>query len=111
MLDRLRGHHGTHIRSAGRIPDITGTSTDQSDRLISSHLKTLHQTQSHKMPYMKAVRRRVKPDIKSSLPVIDQFPDLLLIRHLGDQPPGLQFLINSHFKFSFSFYLPLTVYK
>ena len=97
MLDCLRCHHLTHICSTGRIPDHSSTAPDQSDRLITSLLQSLHQAQCHKMSNMQTIRRRIKPNIKRSLPVIHQIPDKRLIRNLRNQSSGLQLFINTHF--------------
>ena len=53
------------------------------------------------MPHVQRVRRAVKADIEGRLAVVDHLPYLVLIGHLCDQPPGDQFLINSHFFCSF----------
>ena len=42
MIDRFGCHHGSHITSSGRIPDHAGSTANQSDRLISCHLQSLH---------------------------------------------------------------------
>ena len=100
VLDLLRSHHAPHIRSSGRVADVAGSAADQGDRLVARLLETLHQAQRHKMPYVKAVRRRVEPDIEYRFPGIDQFTDLLLICHLCDQASRLKFFIDSHLSFS-----------
>ena len=84
MLDGLRRHHGTHIRSSGWIPNVAGASADQCDWLVSCFLQTLHQTQRHKMSYMQTIRGGIEPDIESCLSRVHQFFDLIFIRHLGD---------------------------
>src|SRR5699024_7001202 len=89
MLDLLRRHHRTHIRSSRRIADVTGSASDQCDRPVSSFLETLHQAQRHEMSHMKTVCSWVKPDIESCFSVVDQFTDLFLIRNLGNQPSCL----------------------
>ena len=42
MINRFGCHHGSHITSSGRIPDHAGSTANQSDRLISCHLQSLH---------------------------------------------------------------------
>ena len=108
MLNCLRSHHLTHIRSARRIPDHSSTAPDQSDRLISSLLQSLHQTKCHKMSNMQTIRRRIKPNIKRSLPIIHQIPDKRLIRNLRNQPSCLKFFINTHFSTFLSFSKPIS---
>ena len=103
VLNRLHRHHLPQIASAGRISHHRGTASDQRDRFVSRHLQTLHQTERHKMSYMKAVRRRIKPDIESGFPFVYHFPDLFFVGHLGDQAPGYQFVIYLHLLCSFSF--------
>ena len=82
MLNGLLGHHGTHVTSAGGITDHCGTTADQSDRLVTCHLHSLHQAQCHEMSHVKAVCGRIKTDVEGSLSVIDQFLDLLFICQL-----------------------------
>src|SRR5699024_2877845 len=103
VLNLFRCHHTSHICSSGRITDISCSSSDQGDRLISRFLKAFHKTQRHKMPYMKAVSSRIKSDIEYRFPVIHQFSDFFLIRHLGDQSSRLKFFINSHLSSPFLF--------
>ena len=50
------------------------------------------------------VRGAVKADVEDSLAVVDDIPDLLLVGHLGDEAPGLQFFVTGH-SVSFSFIL------
>ena len=88
VLNGLRRHHLTHIRAAGRISDHTGAAADESDRLIARLLKPFHQTERHKMTYVKAVCRRVKTDIKYGLAVVYHFSDLFFICDLCDQSAG-----------------------
>ena len=108
MLDCLRCHHLTHICSTGRIPDHSSTAPDQSNRLIASLLQSLHQAQCHKMSNMQTIRRRIKPNIKRSLPVIHQIPDKRLIRNLRNQSSGLKLFINTHFSTFLSFSKPIS---
>ena len=89
VLNLLYCHHSTHICSTGRIPHHSGTAPNQGYRLISCHLQTLHQTQSHKMTYMETVCGRVKSNIKSCLSMIDQLFYFFFICQLGKQPPCL----------------------
>ena len=96
VLDGLRRHHGTHVRPAGGVADIAGAAADQGDRAVARHLQPLHQAQGHEVAHVQAVRRGVKADIERGLAVVHQLPDLLLVRHLGDEPPGLQFLVDLH---------------
>ena len=100
MLNLFRSHHASHIRSSGRIADVSGSSANQRDRLISCLLQTFHQTERHEMSDMKAVCRRVKPNVKNSFPIVHQISDSFLIRHLGNQPACLKFFVNSHLSFS-----------
>ncbi len=97
MLDDLRRHHGTHVAPSRRIADVACPASNQSDRFISGILKPLHETERHKMPYVKAVCRRIESNVKCRLAVIDQLPYLLFVRHLSDQASCLQLLINPHF--------------
>ena len=84
MLDDLWCHHSTHIRTAGRISYHTGAASDQGNRLISCHLKALHQTESHKVAYMKAVCGRVKSNIEYGLSLIHHFFDFFFVCYLGN---------------------------
>ena len=96
VLNRLACHHLAHICAAGGIADHAGTSADQGDGPVSRHLEALHQTQGHKVAHMQRVRRGVKPNIKYRLAIVHQLLDLRLVRYLGNQPAGLQFLITGH---------------
>ena len=96
MLDLLRCHHTSHISSSGWISDISCTTTDQCDWLVSCFLQTFHQAQCHEMSYMKTVCCRVESDIECSLSIIYKFFDSLFICYLGDQASCLKFFINSH---------------
>ena len=96
VLNLLRCHHRTHIRSSGRISDVSCTASDQRDRFISCHLQTFHQTKRHKVPYMKTICCWIKSNIKCCLSFIYQFGDSLLVCHLRDQTSCFQFVINLH---------------
>ena len=96
MLNGLLCHHLTHIGSSGWITDHCGTSTNQSNWLIATHLQTLHQAQCHKVPHMQGVCRAVKADVERGLAVVDHLADLILVGDLCDQAARHQFLINTH---------------
>ena len=96
VLNRLRGHHGTHIRPAGGVADIAGAAANQCDRAVARHLEPLHQAQRHKVSHMERIGRGVKANVKHGFAVVHQLPNFLLIRDLSNQLAGLQFLINLH---------------
>ncbi len=48
------------------------------------------------MAYMKAVRRRIKANVKSRLSRIDHLTDTVLIRKLREQASCLKLLKNTH---------------
>ena len=52
------------------------------------------------MTHVQAVCCAVKANVEGGLSVVYQFPDLLLVRDLSDQPAGFQFFINLHDFFS-----------
>ena len=88
MVDRLFGHHLTHIGTSGRITDHCGTAADQSDRFVACHLETFHQAECHKVSDMKAVCGRVEANVENGLSVVYEFFDLFFIGYLGDQTAG-----------------------
>ena len=96
MLDGLGGHHGTHIRAAGGVADVTGAAAHQDHRAVPGHLQALHQAQGHEVPNVEAVRRGVKSDVEGGFAGVHQLPDFLLIGHLGDEATGFQFFVNLH---------------
>ena len=96
VVDVLLGEHLPHIRTAGGVADHGGAASDQGDGLVTSHLQTLHQGQSHEMSSRQRVRRAVKADVERGLAVVDHLADLILVGDLRDQTAGHQFLINSH---------------
>ena len=85
MLDGLLCHHAAHIASAGRIADHSRSAAKQCDRLISRHLKTFHQAESHKVSYMQRICCGVKADVKGCFSVIDQFLNFFLICKLSQK--------------------------
>ena len=100
VLDRLLSQNLSKVLPSGRVTDHACAASKEGNRLVACHLKSLHEAESHKMAYMKAVRCRVKADIESGLAGIDQFSHLFLIGHLGEQASCLQFFINLHRFFS-----------
>ena len=99
MLNGLLCHHLTHIGSSGWITDHCGTSTNQSNWLIATHLQTLHQTKCHKMSYMQAVCCRIKSNIERCLSFIDQTADLLFVCYLCNQTSCYKFFVQCHLSF------------
>ena len=97
VLNCFRRHHLAHIGTSGRISDHTCTASDQGDRLVSCLLQTFHQAQRHEMSHMKRICSRVKTDVKSRLSIVNQFPDLFFVCHLGNQAAGNQFVVDFHF--------------
>ncbi len=102
VVNVLSGKHLAHIRPPGGVADHGGAAPNQGNGLVARQLEPLHQGQRHKMPRRQAVRSAVVANIEGGLAVVDESADLLLIRYLSDQPPGLQFLINGHVCLSFS---------
>ena len=100
MINGLLGHHGTHIRSAGGVPDHGGAAANQGDGFVARHLQTLHQAQRHKVTHMQGVGGGVKADVERGLAVIHHLPDFLFIGNLGDQAPGHQLVIHFHIESS-----------
>ena len=88
MVDRLSCHHLTHVGTSGWISDHGGSATDQSDRLVSCHLKSLHQAECHKVSYVQTVCSRIKSDVEYGFAVVDQFFDFFFVGYLRDQTAG-----------------------
>ena len=106
VVNGLFGHHLAHIAAAAGVADHGGTAADQSDGLVAGHLQPLHQAQRHKVTHMQTVCGRVKANIKHGFTGIDQVAYPRLVCDLGNQPPCLQILINSHlFVLQYSVYL------
>ena len=97
MLDSLRRHHTAHIGAAAGVTHIAGTAAYQHYRAVARHLQTLHQTKRHKVSDVQTIGCGIKANVKGGFSVIDQFLDLLLIGHLGNQAAGNQLIINVHF--------------
>ena len=83
-------------------PIIAGTASDQGDWLVACLLQTLHQAKCHKMSDMKAVRGRVKADVKCRLSVVYEIADLFFICYLCNQSSCNEFVVNLHGVYSFS---------
>ena len=94
--DVFLGQHLAHVGAAGRVTDQRGSAADQGDGLVAGHLQPLHQGQGHEVAGGQAVGRAVKADVKGGLAAVDDFPDLLLIRHLRNQAAGFQFFVDLH---------------
>ncbi len=97
MIDVSAGQHLAHIGTAGRVADHGRAAADERDGFVACLLQTLHKRQRHEMPGSQAVGSAVEADVKGGLACIDHIADLFLIRHLGDQPAGDKFFINTHY--------------
>ena len=96
VVDGLLGHHGAHIGPAGGVADHGRAAADQGNGLVARHLQPLHQAQGHEVANVQGVCRGVKANVEGGLAVVYHLPDLFLIGHLGDEPPGNQLVINFH---------------
>ena len=67
MRDRLLRHHGTHIRSSGRIADHSRAAAEQRDRAMPRALHVRHRHDGNIVPDMETVCRRIESDIKRDL--------------------------------------------
>ena len=85
VLDRLPVQHFPHVCLAGGIPDHAGAAAKECDRPVAGHLQPLHQAECHEVAHMQAVRRGIKSDVKGGFSRVDQFPDRVLVRDLGNQ--------------------------
>ncbi len=96
VRDLFLGEHFPHVGLARGVADHSGAAAQESDGLVARHLQTLHQAQSHKMPYVKAVRRGVEADVEGCLAFVDKVAHGLLVGDLCDEAAGLQFFIDFH---------------
>ena len=96
MVNVFFGQHFAHVGTARRVTDHGGAAANQGNGLIACHLQALHQGQGHKVAGGQAVGCAVKADVESSLAVVDYFLDFFLVRYLGNQAAGFQFVINGH---------------
>ena len=64
VVDDFFCHHLAHVTFARGIPYHSCSASEESDRDMSGPLHMSHNHNLHEMPYMKAVCRGVKPDIK-----------------------------------------------
>ena len=96
VVDGLLGHHGAHIGPAGGVANHGRAAADQGNGLVARHLQPLHQAQGHEVANVQRVCRGVKANVEGGLAVVYHLPDLFLVGHLGDEPPGNQLVINFH---------------
>ena len=96
MLDDFRSHHGTHVRTSGRVANHACASANQGNGLVACHLKALHQTKGHEVSYMEAVGCGVEADIEHGLSLVDHFLNFFFVGHLGNEASGNQFFVNLH---------------
>ena len=96
MVNVLFGQHFAHVGTARRVADHGGAAANQGNGLVACHLQALHQGQGHKVAGGQAVGCAVKADVENSLAVVDYFLDFFLVRYLGNQAAGFQFVINGH---------------
>ena len=96
MVNVLFGQHFAHVGTARRVADHGGAAANQGNGFVACHLQALHQGQGHKVAGGQAVGCAVKSDVESSLAVVDYFLDFFLVRYLGNQAAGFQFVINGH---------------
>ncbi len=97
VVDLVDSHHAAQVLAAGRISDHASAAAHQGDRFVARLLQPLHQKQGHKMTNVQRIRSGIKSDIKSGLSIVHEITDLVLVRQLGQKPPGLQFLKDFHF--------------
>ena len=67
MVELLNREHTAHVRLAGRIADHRGTHAQKRYGAMPGALHMRHRHKSHVVADVQAIRRRIKPDVKSNL--------------------------------------------
>ena len=99
VRELLPAHQRTHIRLAGRIADERGSVAKERDRLMPRALHMRHRHQLYVMTDVKAVRRRVKANIKRDFLFAEQFAQFFGMRALLQKAALFQYIVYVAFHF------------
>ena len=93
VLDGLWRHHLPHIGAAGRVAHHGRAPADEDNGRMAVLLHPHHYDYLHKMPYVQAVRCRVKADVKADAFLSQKLADFFVVRGLFDKAPFLQHVV------------------
>ena len=82
MANGLVGHDFAHIRASGRIADGSRAAAHKTNGAMPRLLQMRHRHQGNKMTGVKAVRSRIKTNVKSDRSFRHEFTQRLFIRAL-----------------------------